>query len=68
MPSCFSQIVFSTAFIDEIIEQQSQTNPIMLRWPNAPPALALAARISRPEICHYSLRNKPYETTFRAHL
>ena len=68
MPSCFSQVVFSTAFIDEIIEQQSQTNPVILRWPDAPPRLALAARISRPEVYHYTLRNKPYETTFRAQL
>ncbi len=48
MPSCFSQVVFSTAFIDEIIEQQSQTNPVILRWPDAPPRFALAGRISRP--------------------
>ena len=34
MPYCTSQIVFTTAFMDEIIEQQSQTNPVILRCPD----------------------------------
>jgi hypothetical protein len=36
MPHCTSQIVFTTSFMDEIMEQQSQTQPVVLVWPNAP--------------------------------
>lgn len=66
MPHCTTKVVFTTAFMDEIIEQQSQTNPIMIQWPGAPTLVAIAGRISRPEIYHYSLRIRPHETTFRA--
>jgi hypothetical protein len=48
MPHCSAQVVFTTAFMDEIMEQQSQTNPIILSWPDSPPAFAIAGRISRP--------------------
>jgi hypothetical protein len=58
--------VFATAFIDEIIEQQSQTNHIVLRWPNAPEGLAIAGRLMRPEIYHYSIKAQRHETVYRA--
>lgn len=66
MPHCTTKVVFTTAFMDEIIEQQSQTNPIMVQWPGGSSSVAIAGRISRPEIYHYSLRIRPHETTFRA--
>lgn len=59
MPHCISQIVFTTGFMEEIIEQQSQTNPIMLRWTGSPGPLVIAGRISRPEIYHLSSRIGP---------
>ena len=66
MPYCTSQIVFTTAFMDEIIEQQSQTNPVVLQWPGCPSEMAIAGRISRPEIYHIATKLRPSETTFRA--
>jgi hypothetical protein len=48
MPYCMSQIVFSTAFMDEIMEQQSQTHPIILKWKQLGNSMAIAGRIHRP--------------------
>ena len=48
MPACYTHIVFATAFIDEIIEQQAQTNSLVVKWPDAPEGLAIAGRILRP--------------------
>jgi hypothetical protein len=33
LPHCYSQLVFATAFIDEILEQQAQSNFVVLRCP-----------------------------------
>lgn len=33
LPHCYSQVVFATAFIDEILEQQAQSNLVVLRCP-----------------------------------
>ena len=52
--------------MDEIIEQQSQTNPVVLQWPGCPSEMAIAGRISRPEIYHIATKLRPSETTFRA--
>jgi hypothetical protein len=41
-------VVFATAFIDEIIEQQAQSNLVVLRWPSAPEGIAIAGRLLRP--------------------
>lgn len=46
LPHCTTKIVFTTSFMEEIIEQQSQTNPIILKWNDGP--LAIAGKISRP--------------------
>lgn len=48
LPNCFTQIVFATAFIDEILQQQAQNNFIVLRWEGASENKAIIGRISRP--------------------
>ena len=60
MPHCATQIVFTTSFIDEIMEQQSQTQPVVIVWPKAPNGLAIIGRISRPEIQHVYARLGPH--------
>lgn len=55
LPHCFSQVVFATAFIDEILEQQSQSNFVVLRCPGKSEDIAIAGRLLRPETYHYSM-------------
>jgi hypothetical protein len=44
LPHCFTQIVFATAFIDEILEQQSQSNLVVIRWPGAKENVGIAGQ------------------------
>lgn len=52
LPHCFSRVVFATAFIDEILEQQAQSNLVVLRWPGAREGMGIAGRLMRPDIYH----------------
>ena len=59
MPNCISRVVFETAFMDEIVEQQSQSNPILLTYSGVKKGMAIAGRISRPEIYHIGTKMRP---------
>lgn len=66
LPHCFSQVVFATAFIDEIIEQQAQANHVVLRWPGADEGIGIAGRLLRPETYHYMMNASRFETVYKA--
>lgn len=55
LPHCYTQIVFATAFIDAIIEQQSQSSLVVLRWPGAEENTGIAGKLLRPETYHYMM-------------
>jgi len=52
LPHCYTQIVFATAFIDEILEQQSLSNFVIVRWPSEDRTFAIAGKLIRPETYH----------------
>ena len=65
LPHCYTQIVFATAFIDEIIEQQAQSNLVVLRWPGAEENTGIAGRLLRPETYHYLMNAGRFETVYK---
>lgn len=66
LPHCYTQIVFATAFIDEIIEQQSQSSLVVLRWPGAEENTGIAGKLLRPETYHYMMNAGRFETVYKA--
>lgn len=66
LPHCYSTVVFATAFIDEILEQQAQSNFVVVRWPGAAEDMGIAGRLLRPETYHYSMAASQFETVYRA--
>lgn len=66
LPHCYSQVVFASAFIDEILEQQAQANLVVLRWPGAAEGVGIAGRLFRPETYHYMIKASRFETVYKA--
>jgi hypothetical protein len=66
LPHCYSQVVFATAFIEEILEQQAQANLVVVRWPGAEEGVGIAGRLFRPETHHSLMNASRFETVYKA--